>query len=166
MAGVAVLARRRRDVVRRLRRALRPEGAVRRTGALALCAFAAAAAGCSGGDVTGPEAHVAGSYAATEWTITSVVADYDVLALGGHLTLVLHADSTTDGEFYIPAGAAPEPQEQRVSMAGRWSLEGGVVRFTMDGDTYVRFVDWEVGDRTLSTEFMNGGWTVRTVLRR
>lgn len=89
-----------------------------------------------------------------------------MLAAGGHLTLALHADGTTDGEFYIPAGAAPEPQEQRVSMAGTWRLEEGVVRFTMDGDTYVRFVDWQVGDGTLSTSFANGGWTVSTVLHR
>ena len=134
-------------------------------GLWAALAAIAVAAGCSG-DASGPGTSPAGAYEAVDWTIVSATASYDILALGGHLAITLHTDGTTDGEFYIPAGASPEPQEQRVSMVGSWRLEDGVVRFTMEGDTYVRFVDWKPDGRTLSTTFMNGGFTVTTVLRR
>jgi hypothetical protein len=109
---------------------------------------------------------IAGSYAAIEWTIVSSTTTHDLVAGGGHLDLALAPDGTTSGEFFIPAGVAPEPQEQLVSMAGTWTQEGDIVTFDMPGDTYVRFVDWNVSGRELTSRFVNGGFTVTTRLRR
>lgn len=120
---------------------------------------------CSDGP-TSPETGIAGSYEVVEWMIVSSTTTHDLLAGGGRLDLVIAPDGSTSGEFFIPAGVAPEPSEQRVSMAGTWTQIGDVVTFDMPGDTYVRFVDWGVSGRELSAEFVNGGFTVTTRLRR
>lgn len=96
----------------------------------------------------------------------SSTTSHDLVASGGHLFLVLATDGTTSGEFFVPAGAAPEPQEQRVSLEGTWERVGDVVTFDMPGDTYVRFVDWTVAGNQLQSEFANGGFTVTTHLSR
>jgi len=129
-----------------------------------LAAMAVSLAACS--DPTSTEGGIVGSYVATEWTIVSSTTTHDLIAGGGHLDLALAADGTTTGEFFIPAGVAPEPREQRVSMEGTWTQDRDIVTFDMPGDTYVRFVDWTVSGRQLTSEFVNGGFTVTTRLRR
>ena len=117
-------------------------------------------------DPTSPETKIAGSYEVVEWMIVSSTTTHDLIAGGGHLNLVMAPDGSTSGEFFIPASVSPEPSEQRVSMAGSWTQVGDVVNFEMPGDTYVRFVDWSVSSRELFAEFVNGGFTVTTRLRR
>lgn len=129
--------------------------------------MAAVAAGLSAcGNPTSTDRGVVGSYVAMEWTIVSSTTTHDLIAGGGHLDLALASDGTTTGEFFIPAGVSPEPREQRVSMAGTWSQDGDIVTFSMPGDTYVRFVDWTVSGRQLTSQFVNGGFTLTTRLRR
>ncbi|MEJ2548743.1 MAG: hypothetical protein P8125_13190 [Gemmatimonadota bacterium] len=54
-----------------------------------------------------------------------------------------------------------------MSLAGTWSLmPGNVVHFEMEGDTFVRFVEWQYGAGRLENEFTIGQYTTRTVLRR
>ena len=90
-----------------------------------------------------------------------------MLAEGSHLWIALRPDGTTDEEFFTPEGAAPEPAERRVSLAGSWSVTSDyVVTFEMEGDTFVRFVEWQYGAGRLENEFTIGPYTTRTVLRR
>jgi hypothetical protein len=138
---------------------------VKRARAVAAVVAAFGVAGC-GNDPVSPVDQVPGEYRAVEWKVVSSTMTFDLLGGGGHLDLDLHEDGTTSGEFFIPAGVSPEPQLQRVSMAGTWSFGAGVVRFDMPGDTYVRFVDWQVEGRELFTEFSNGGLVLTTRLRR
>ena len=122
---------------------------------------------CSGSDPLSPGARLSGRYAAIIWTISSPAETIDMLAEGSHLWIELRSDGTTDGEFFTPEGAAPEPAERRVSLAGRWSVTSDyVVTFEMEGDTFVRFVEWQYGAGRLENEFTIGPYTTRTVLRR
>ena len=127
----------------------------------------AALTACSGDDPVSPEQRLAGRYDAVTWTITGASETIDMLAEGSHFLIELRADGTTDGEFFTPEGAAPEPAERRVSLAGTWSLMlGNVVNFEMEGDTFVRFVEWQYGAGRLENEFTIGQYSTRTVLRR
>jgi len=99
--------------------------------------------------------------------MASDIGTFDLLASGSFLTLELRADGTTAGTFHTEADAAPGVTDRTVDLAGTWELGAGdVVTFTMDGDTYVRFVDWQYGAGRLESEFSIGGWTTTTVLRR
>jgi hypothetical protein len=68
------------------------------------------------------------------------------------------------------SGDDPVSPEQR--LAGRydavtWTIgPGDVVGFDMEGDTFVRFVEWQFGAGRLENEFTIGQYTTRTVLRR
>ena len=134
----------------------------------AVClSLALLALGCSGSDPVSPERRLAGRYEAIIWTISSVNGTIDMLAEGSHLWIELKADGTTDGEFFTPEGAAPQPQERRVSMEGAWSVTGeDVVTFVMEGDTYVQLVEWQFGADKLENVFSVGGYTTTTILRR
>lgn len=135
--------------------------------AVALAAAVAPAACSSDGDPVAPEARVAGSYEATTWTMASDIGTFDLLAAGSSLTLDLRADGTTAGTFRTVADAAPGVTDRTVDLAGTWILgDDDVVTFTMDGDTYVRFVDWRYGAGRLESAFSIGGWTTTTILRR
>lgn len=138
--------------------------------AVALAAIAA----CSD-EPAGPMDAFAGSYDAVEWIITTDTDSWDLLEGGGHLRITLHADGSTEGELFIPAGVAPAPGRQppdgpvdeRVALAGTWTLEGDVVRFDHPTDTYLKFVDWEVTQPgELFNVHVNGPYTFRTVLER
>ena len=126
---------------------------------------------CGEDDPAGPgsaTARVAGSYDAITWTIATPTGSTDLLAEGARLTLDLAAGGSVAGEFFIPAGLAPEDGQHAADMQGSWTLDenAGIVRFDQPADTYVRLVDWEVDPITLSNEFVNGGYTVTTVLRK
>ncbi len=139
-----------------------------RTGQLTMFAsLLALSAACSGSDPVSPEQRLAGRYDAITWTIVSINGTIDMLAEGSHLWIELRSDGTTIGEFFTPEGAAPQPQERTVSMAGTWSVtEDDVVSFVMEGDTYVQQVEWHFGAGTLHSEFSIGGYTTTTILRR
>jgi hypothetical protein len=122
---------------------------------------------CSGDDPVSPEQRLAGRYDAITWTITGAAETTDMLAEGSFLWIELRSDGSTDGEFYTPEGAAPEPAERLVSLEGSWSVTpDDVVTFEMEGDTFVRFVEWQYGAGRLENEFTIGQYTTRTVLRR
>jgi hypothetical protein len=124
-------------------------------------------AACSGDDPLSPEQRLSGRYDAIIWTITGATGSIDMLAEGSHLWIELRPDGTTDGEFFTPEGAAPEPAERRVSLAGNWSVTADdVVTFEMAGDTFVQIVEWQYGAGRLENEFTIGQYTTRTVLRR
>lgn len=150
---------------RRTGRPLRPRPA--RPIALALAALGLAASACSDSDPVSPEARLAGTYGATTWTMSSNLGTFDLLAAGSTLTIELRADGTTAGTFHTAEDAAPGVTDRTVDLAGAWSLGAGdVVTFEMDGDTYVRFVEWQVAAGRLENEFSIGGWTTRTIVRR
>jgi len=127
-------------------------------------------------DPAGPMDAVSGSYEAVEWVITTDSDTWDLLEGGGHLRITLHPDGTTEGEYFIPAGASPAPGRQppdggdadrRIDLAGTWTLEGDLVTFDHPTDTYLKFVDWEVVQPgELFNVHVNGPYTFRTVLER
>lgn len=139
-----------------------------------LTAAGAAVAGC-GDDPVSPTEAIAGSYQATEWIITTDSESWDLLEGGGHLRVTLRSDGTTEGELFIPAGVAPAPgrqspdgpMDERVALAGTWTLEGDVVQFDHPTDTYLKFVDWEVvRPGELFNVHVNGPYTFKSRLER
>lgn len=141
---------------------------------LAAAALAVMAA-CSD-DPAGPLDAVAGSYEAVDWLITTDTDSWDLLEGGGHLRITLHADGTTTGEYFIPAGVSPAPgrqppdggeEDRRVDLAGTWTLEGEVVTFDHPTDTYLKFVDWQVVQPgELFNVHVNGPYTFTSRLER
>jgi hypothetical protein len=99
--------------------------------------------------------------------VLAIQAAGSLLAEGSHLWIELKPDGTSDGEFFTPEGAAPQPQERRVSMEGTWSVNGAnVVTFVMEGDTYVQLGEWRFGADKLENVFSIGGYKSTTILRR
>jgi len=109
---------------------------------------------------------VPGRYEISYWHFTAGTHDIDVLKGGGRLVLDLAKDHTVTGEFFIPAGVSPEKHEDAEDMAGTWRLDQGVVRFEQAADTYIRFVDWSIGDGKLESRVANGPWDIHTILRK
>lgn len=133
-----------------------------------------ATAACSD-DPVGPTDAIAGPYEAVEWIIATDTESWDLLEGGGHLEITLYPDGTTDGEFFIPAGVAPAPgrqspngpMDERLSLAGTWTLDGDLVKFDHPTDTYLKFVDWEVVQPgELFNVHVNGPYTFRSRLER
>jgi hypothetical protein len=68
-------------------------------------------------------AGTAGVYEPVRFKTFSSRGTVDVLASGGSVRLVLHADGTTSGTIRIPEGALPGLPAQEVSLDGKWSIQ-------------------------------------------
>jgi hypothetical protein len=77
----------------------------------------------------------------------------DLLAAGGSLTLMLGADGSVAGSFFIPASLGGP---NTVDMAGTFSLAGNVVTFSQSADSFVRDVDWIWADDGLEANWDTG----------
>lgn len=117
----------------------------------------------SGTEPQDPDA--AGSYNATTLTVVDGGQTIDVLAVGGSLTMTLHASGTTSGRLFAPCGG-DNGQDLDENLAGTWTQTGSTVRFSQAADTFIRDATWTVDSQTLRTTYTSGGTTVTAMLTR
>jgi len=97
------------------------------------------AAACGGDKSTGPDmGDVAGPYEATVLTATKGGVQYDAIADGASIHLVLAEDGTTSGSFFVPASDLNDNVPVSEGMAGTWTLDGGTVHISQPADTFIR----------------------------
>lgn len=137
----------------------------RRYAAAAVLAIALGACGDGGGGP--PAVNVTGTYNATFFTVTPVGgAAIDVLLApgGGSLTITLNANLTTSGTLVVPASRqppSPPPVNINASMAGTYTVAGGVVNFDQAANTFMKDLPFSVqggtlvGSATFGTNIIN-----------
>ena len=112
------------------------------------------AAAC-GGSSSGPAPGAAvGSYTATSFTTTGASGQRNELVAGSTLLINLAADGTTTGHLHVAGtggGAAID-----ADMAGTWTQNGSVVRFTQSADTFVRSMDFTWGPNANGVASLTG----------
>ena len=116
------------------------------------------------GEASAPTvASVAGSYAATEFTVAEAGgAAVDYLDLGATITLTLSADGSTSGQLFVPDGGEGGG-DFVASLLGTWALAGNVVSLAHEADTFLRDMTFTVdgGDLVGSATFSGATITVR-----
>ncbi len=108
-------------------------------------------------------ATVAGSYAASSFTLSSSAGTTDLLALGSTVAITLAADGTTSGRLFIPGGAE-DGSDVDVDLVGTWALSGATVTFNQTGDTFIRDSEFTAARNRLTGEGTFSGTVIRLVL--
>jgi hypothetical protein len=110
---------------------------------------------------------ILGAYTATTFRVTPAgESEIDVLAEGGSLSITIGTNFTTTGSLVLPASVTGDEALQE-SMAGVADREGNGVQFVQTADTFVRDLNWTVGDDTISvTNQSVGGASFTIVLTR
>ena len=133
--------------------------------AVSLALFlAATVTRCERSVTTSPAGLVAGRYTSTTFVYTAGGIPYDIVALGGGLTLTLAATGqTVTGSFNA---AVPSPTN--IDMAGTYTVSGDTVRFQQTTGTFVAAVPWlRAGSQlTYSGLYFGGPNTIAVVLTR
>jgi len=80
-------------------------------------------------------ADIAGSYTATSFT----AGQFDVLAEGGSLDLVLGSEGSVSGAMFVPAAVGGPLQ---ADMAGTYTLAENSITISQEADTFVRDAAW------------------------
>ena len=120
---------------------------------------------------TGPDiAVVAGTYTATTFDVTDSGMTFDILDLGGDLTMTLNANGTMSGNLFAP-GMDDGGADLDEDFAGSWDIEeDGRITFELedDADTFLEDVafDFDEEDGTLATTDFAGGAQFNLVLTR
>lgn len=127
--------------------------------------LAAAIAECGGDATTSPAESVAGRYTSTTFVYTAGGIPYDIVALGGGLTLTLNAAGQTVAGTFVPA--VPD-STTRIDMTGTYTVSGDTVRFQQVVSTFVQAVPWlDAGKQlTYSGLYFGGPNTITVVLAR
>jgi len=126
----------------------------------------AAACGSSSGPTAGA---AAGSYTATSFTTTGTSGQRNEILAGSTVQINLAADGATSGHLHVAGtggGAAFD-----ADMAGTWTQNGSVVRFTQSADTFVRNMDFIWGPNASGVASLTGdnvfsGTRVQIILTR
>ena len=116
-------------------------------------------ASCGSDPVAPTMETIAGAYEATSF----VAEGADILAAGGSLSLVLDANGTVSGSFFVPASVGGPLQ---ADMAGTYSISGTSVAFTQEADTFVRDASWIWMNGVLEGSFGTGPGAVSVSLER
>ena len=103
--------------------------------------FAASIVGC--GSDKGPTefggggggASLVGNYTATQWVTTGGSGQTNQIVAGSSLTITLNSNGSTTGHMHL-IGSAGNPGVD-ADMAGSWNVNGSVVRFSQNADTFV-----------------------------
>jgi len=122
-------------------------------------------AACGSDPIAPAASEVAGSYAATTFTVTEGGRTTDLLAQGASLQLVLAPDRTVTGRLFVPQGDE-SGADLDASMAGTWTVSGTTVRFGQPGDTFIRDVPFTVAAGELRGDATFGDARVRVTLER
>jgi hypothetical protein len=132
----------------------------------ATLALAAILVGCGDDDGFSPTVDtVAGTYAASVLTLTTLTGTVDLLAEGSEITVTLSTDGTTEGHAFIPEGGE-DGGDFEEDLTGTWALDSTTVTFDHEADTFIRDVDFTASRGRLSGEITGGDQTLRLVLVR
>jgi hypothetical protein len=119
-----------------------------------LLVFSLAALAACGDDPTGPTpASVAGTYHATQIDITYTGSSepQDALELGASLEIVLTAEGTTSGTFFVPAVLTEDGVDDDVfDLTGTYSISGNTLTFPGPANSFIRDLPWTIGNGTLT----------------
>lgn len=137
--------------------------------------------GCSGASPPGPDTggsgeftvgQLVGEYRAGKLVANEGQADeFDAIARGGELTIVLAVDGTTSGRLFVPGGA-DDGSDLDSPMIGTWTLSNGnKIDFDQQWDTFVRdmtFTATQGADGIVLSgrETFPGPFTVEAVLNK
>ena len=108
----------------------------------------AAFVGCDSDSEDDP---IVGRYEATTFDTSVDGNELDVLAAGGSITVTLRSDRTVTGLLSVPA-ILDEDGDGQYSLDGTYAVDGDVVTFTHEADTFVRNAEWTYADGTLRTQ--------------
>ena len=124
----------------------------------------AAVVGCS--DAFKPTTeNIVGRYEVESFTADSAGTLRDLFAAGATLELIMLPFGDVVGALNVPP-IPPDTATFYASLNGTWALTGNKVRFTQDGDSFVRDMDWIADKDRLSGDQTFGAVRVRVVLRR
>ena len=119
-----------------------------------------------GGDSFSPTVeNVAGTYAASTFTIKSSAGTVDLLDLGAIAAITLAPDGTTTGQLFVPGGG-DNGGDLDEDLTGTWILDGSTVTFTQTADTFLPDVQFAAGRNSLTGEENFSGQTIRLVLTK
>ena len=123
-------------------------------------------AACGGDDGFEPSVEtVAGSYAASTFTVTTPAGAANLLATGALVSVTLAADGTKTGRLFVPNGA-DDGSDLDEDLAGTWSLSGSTVTFNQGADTFLRDVQFTASQNQLTSEGEFNGVTIHVVLTK
>jgi len=109
--------------------------------------------------------NVSGMYSAQTFTSDSAGTTKNWITAGATLDLALTPGGVVTGQLVMP-GVPSDTTTFVALLDGTWSLTGKTVRFTQGADTFIRDVDWVVGENRLSGDETFGGVRVRVVLTK
>lgn len=134
--------------------------------ALALWAVLIAVPACDDGPVVPPENfQPLGTWNATTFTATAGTDVYDLLELGGSITLQLMEDNVLGGTYAVPEFEG-QPSEE-VPIAGTWTLLGRTtIRFEHSGNSYIRLLSFTGGGNQMTARGVIDGFDIHIILRR
>jgi hypothetical protein len=129
-------------------------------------ALALVTLGC--GDSNDPADGIAGTYQATEATLTVGGEDTDLLAEGAGITVTLSEAGTTSGTLTVPASLSESGAAESFSLAGTYSYdeEEGTVTFDHPADTFIRDVVWDVDGSEIQGAFTGTDGVIAVTLER
>jgi hypothetical protein len=122
-------------------------------------------AACGDDSFSPTEETVAGSYAASTFTLETSAGTTDLLELGAVASITLAADGTTTGEIFVEGGAE-DGGDLDENLTGTWTLTGSTVTFDQGADTFVRDVEFTAGRDRLTGEGTFDEGTIRLVLTK
>ena len=137
-----------------------------------ICALPLVWAGC--GDPAAPTpdpsaqvamADVVGSYRATTLVTEENGTGTDQIARGSSLDLSLDASGVTGGRLFVPQGGE-DGGDFDADLTGTWTLEGNMVAFSHNADTFVRDMPFTYGDGRLWGDKTFGATRIRVVLKK
>lgn len=119
-------------------------------------------------DSTAPEASpIAGTYTATQLSVTEGGFSVDALGLGVSLTMTLTSPSAVSGTLIVPAAVSESGRNEVNNLVGTFTQRADTVRFTQAADTFVRDIPFLVRGNTLvATNARAGAATYTVVLTR
>ncbi len=131
---------------------------------IAVALFALAPAACN--SESGPENGIAGTWEATELTLTIDGQDADLLGEGGELVLVLTDAGTTTGTFTVPGAYTESGEDETQSLVGTYAYDEDTDRVTFghDADTFIRDVLWTVDGDEMRGVFTGGDASISATL--
>lgn len=120
-------------------------------------------AGC-GNDSTGPtNASVAGPYVASVFTVRQGSGPtVDLLARGASIDVTLSASGGVTGQLVVP-GTPEFGTGLTADLAGTYTISGNTLRFSQSADTFIRDIDWTIGDNVLTASGDAGGGAIAAV---
>ncbi len=115
---------------------------------------------------SGPEDGIAGTWEATELTLTVDDETTDLLAEGAELRLVLTDGGATSGTFFVPGAFTESGDDETLSLAGTYTYDANERTATFEhvADTFIRDVGWALDGDELHSAFPDATGGIRATL--